>query len=157
MYAFREKKSVAPQRLFHTKVEGEYKYTLTPENGFLNAYRTLHDKGVRILKKWYVKLPGGFGFELEADDPGAQLVKAGYTSFALEEILPPPPVQMPETSPYHKLTMSVAEAAQELGICSRIVYDLVHRADFPAIRIGRRVRISREGLAEWVRKQAEAG
>lgn len=50
-----------------------------------------------------------------------------------------------------KLTMSVHEAARELGICLRYVYQLCHREDFPAIRFGRNIRISREGLREWVR------
>ena len=53
------------------------------------------------------------------------------------------------------LTMSVQEAAQHLGICDRTVYQLVNRQDFPVIRIGRRIRISREGLAEWIRKQEQ--
>ena len=53
------------------------------------------------------------------------------------------------------LTMSVEEAAQELGVCTKVVYTLTHRADFPTIKIGRRTRISREGLAEWVRKQEQ--
>ena len=53
------------------------------------------------------------------------------------------------------LTMSVEEAAQQLGICTKIVYQLTHRADFPTIKIGRRTRISREGLREWVRRQEQ--
>lgn len=53
------------------------------------------------------------------------------------------------------LTMSVEEAAQQLGVCMKTVYTLTHRADFPVIRIGRRTRISREGLREWVRQQTE--
>lgn len=53
------------------------------------------------------------------------------------------------------LTMSVEEAAQELGICTKIAYDLTHRQDFPTIKIGRRTRISREGLREWVRQQEQ--
>ncbi len=53
------------------------------------------------------------------------------------------------------LTMSVEEAAQQLGICTKIVYQLTHRADFPTIKIGRRTRVSREGLREWVRKQEQ--
>lgn len=52
-----------------------------------------------------------------------------------------------------RLTLSVEEAARELGVCSKVVYSLTHRADFPTIKIGRRTRISREGLREWVRKQ----
>lgn len=53
------------------------------------------------------------------------------------------------------LTMSVEQAAEQLGVCVKTVYTLTHRADFPVIRIGRRTRISREGLQEWVRKQME--
>lgn len=54
------------------------------------------------------------------------------------------------------LTMSVAEAAKALGVCEKTAYTLTHRADFPAIRIGRRTRISREGLTEWVRRQEQS-
>ena len=53
------------------------------------------------------------------------------------------------------LTMSVEEAAEQLGICTKIAYQLTHRADFPTIKIGRRTRVSREGLREWVRQQAQ--
>ena len=54
-----------------------------------------------------------------------------------------------------RLTMSVEEAAEELGICTKNMYTLTHRADFPTIKIGRRTRISREGLREWVRQQTQ--
>ena len=53
------------------------------------------------------------------------------------------------------LTMSVEQAAEQLGVCVKTVYTLTHRADFPVIRIGRRTRISREGLREWIRQQTE--
>lgn len=58
-------------------------------------------------------------------------------------------------SAVESLTMSVEEAAQQLGICTKIAYQLTHRADFPTIKIGRRTRISREGLREWVRSQEQ--
>lgn len=54
-----------------------------------------------------------------------------------------------------KLTMSVAEAAAQLGICVRSAYTLTHRADFPTIKIGRITRVSCEGLKEWVRQQEQ--
>lgn len=54
-----------------------------------------------------------------------------------------------------KLAYTVEEAAEALGLSTDTVYQLTHRADFPAIRVGRSVRISRELLADWVRKQAE--
>lgn len=54
-----------------------------------------------------------------------------------------------------RLTMSVEEAARELGICTKSAYTLTHWEDFPTIKIGRRTRISYEGLREWVRQQEQ--
>lgn len=59
------------------------------------------------------------------------------------------------TEKVERLTMSVAEAAEELGVSAATAYTLVHRADFPALWIGKRVRVSRDGLREWVRMQAQ--
>lgn len=59
------------------------------------------------------------------------------------------------TEKVERLTMSVAEAAEELGVSTATAYTLVHRADFPALWIGKRVRVSRDGLREWVRMQAQ--
>ena len=47
------------------------------------------------------------------------------------------------------------KAAEELGVCSKTVYNLIHRADFPVLRIGTRVRISRAGLAAWVQANTQ--
>lgn len=68
----------------------------------------------------------------------------------------PPPVEEPPApdGPLQKLAYSVDEAAQVLGVSRCTVYKLIHRADFPALKVGNRQLISREGLAEWVRKQA---
>lgn len=55
-----------------------------------------------------------------------------------------------------KLTLSVTEAAEALGISRRSMYELLNREDFPAaLKIGRRRLISKELLAEWVRIQAQ--
>ena len=59
------------------------------------------------------------------------------------------------TEKVERLTMSVAEAGEELGISTATAYTLVHRADFPALWIGKRVRVSRDGLREWVRMQVQ--
>lgn len=52
-----------------------------------------------------------------------------------------------------KLTLSVREAAQLLGISHPKCYELARREDFPAFKVYGRTLISREGLQEWVRKQ----
>lgn len=56
-----------------------------------------------------------------------------------------------------KIAITVTEAAKLLGMCSKTVYTLTRRADFPAFRAGGRIVISVEGLREWVKKQAEGG
>lgn len=53
-----------------------------------------------------------------------------------------------------KLTLSVAEAAQMLGISAPKAYELTHRADFPAFRIGNRTLVSRRLLEQWVDREA---
>ena len=107
------------------------------------------------MRKWKVKLPGGHVFELESDDPGRALLERGHTSFALEEITPPPIVPVEAVAQEGKLTLSVQEAAEALGGCSKTVYNLIHRADFPVLRIGTRVRVSRAGLAAWVQANTQ--
>lgn len=56
-----------------------------------------------------------------------------------------------------ELTYSVTEAAAALGISRRAMYDLLHREDFPTLKVGGRRLISRELLAEWVKTQAKQG
>ncbi len=107
------------------------------------------------MKKWKVKLPGGLAFEMDSDDPGRELMNRGHTAFALEEITPPPVLPVSTSFKPGKLLLTVREAAEELGVCGKVVYDLTHRADFPTVKIGRRTLISREGLAEWVRNQEQ--
>jgi len=53
------------------------------------------------------------------------------------------------------LTMGAEEAAANLGVCTKVIYDLARTDDFPAIHIGRKVRISRAGLAQWVEAQRQ--
>lgn len=108
------------------------------------------------MRKWKVELSTGQAFIIESDDPGRDLIDKGYVSFSLSEIVPSPPTPPgAHISPDGRLTLSVAEAAKELGICTKSAYNLIHRQDFPTVRIGKRVRISRAGLAEWVRAQEQ--
>lgn len=105
------------------------------------------------MRKWRVKLPDGRDFELESNDPGRELLRQGHTAFALEEIVPPAvPVQ--EIPPSGRLTLNVGEAAELLGLSKCAVYNLIHRADFPSLKVGGRRLISRELLADWVKAQA---
>ena len=54
-----------------------------------------------------------------------------------------------------ELTLSITEAAKALGVSRPTMYQIINREDFPAFRLGGRVLISRELLAEWVKRQAK--
>lgn len=56
-----------------------------------------------------------------------------------------------------ELTYSVTEAAQALGVSKSEVYNLVHRADFPAFQLAGKWRIARVSLAAWVEREASKG
>lgn len=53
-----------------------------------------------------------------------------------------------------KLTLSVPETAELLGVSVPLVYQLVKRADFPSFKIGTRTLISRRLLEEWLDREA---
>ena len=56
-----------------------------------------------------------------------------------------------------KLTLSVAEAAEIVGISTRNMYNLVKTKGFPTIQIGQRVRVSAPGLVRWLEEQVQKG
>lgn len=55
-----------------------------------------------------------------------------------------------------RLTVSVTEAAQMLGISRPTLYKLIRTENFPVLRVGARTLISRAGLERWVKEQTEA-
>ena len=56
-----------------------------------------------------------------------------------------------------KLTYSVQEAAEAVGISTSRMYQLVKSEGFPVVQIGRRLRVSKKGLERWVEQKAEEG
>lgn len=56
-----------------------------------------------------------------------------------------------------KLTLNSKEAAAALGISLPTFYELANRADFPRIRVGRRVLIPVDSLKEWLAKESNKG
>lgn len=49
-----------------------------------------------------------------------------------------------------RLTLSVEEAAQMLGISRALAYELVRRGDLPRLQLGRRIVVPRRALEELV-------
>ena len=61
----------------------------------------------------------------------------------------------PDTTTMTPLWLTVKQAAQLLQLSEDVVYPLTHRADFPAVRIGRAIRIDRRRLEEWAAAQTK--
>ncbi|MCL2357385.1 MAG: helix-turn-helix domain-containing protein [Defluviitaleaceae bacterium] len=56
-----------------------------------------------------------------------------------------------------KTVITVAEAAEILGVSRPTVYDLCERSDFPALRIEKRKLILRQKFMLWLESQAGQG
>ena len=56
-----------------------------------------------------------------------------------------------------KLTLSVPEAADVLGVSSTKMYEIVKIKGFPTIHVGKRILVSAKGLERWVEEQAAKG
>lgn len=52
-----------------------------------------------------------------------------------------------------KLTMTIKELQEVLGISYVTAYNLTKQKDFPSFRIGKRILINREGLVNWMKEQ----
>lgn len=103
------------------------------------------------MRKWTVYLPNNKRFELESNDPHATLHSMGFSEYGLwEENQPAAPIKPPSTVPEGPMLLTVPQAAKLLQLGRDQVYNLTHRRDFPAVRIGRNVRINRELLQSWL-------
>ncbi len=58
-------------------------------------------------------------------------------------------------SAVQKVTISIAETALALGVCERVVMNLVRSGELPAIRLGARILIRMQDLHEWAALRAD--
>ena len=56
-----------------------------------------------------------------------------------------------------KLTLSVSEAADTLGVSRSRMNQIVKIKGFPTVQVGKRMLVSVKGLERWVEEQAEKG
>lgn len=56
-----------------------------------------------------------------------------------------------------KLTYSVPEAAQILGISASKMYEVCRMQGFPVIRVGKRLRVNAKKFEQWIDEQSEKG
>lgn len=54
----------------------------------------------------------------------------------------------------NKITYNATELAEILGISVSGAYDLFHREDFPTLRIGRRLLVTKDNFEQWLATQS---
>lgn len=54
-----------------------------------------------------------------------------------------------------RMTLSIKEAADIVGVGEVLMRRLAKEPGFPVFRVGRRVLLSREGLKAWIERQTE--
>lgn len=65
-----------------------------------------------------------------------------------------PAVQPVKNIGQRKMLLTVREATETLGPSRDTVYTLIHRDDFPSIRIGSKILINTKKLQKWVDNQS---
>lgn len=56
-----------------------------------------------------------------------------------------------------KLTLSIPEAAEVIGVSRSQMYTLAKSEGFPTVQVGKRLLVSAKGLERWVDEQASKG
>ena len=56
------------------------------------------------------------------------------------------------SSPGTKLTLSVQEAAEQIGISKPKVYELIRSGEIPSIHIGKKIVVPRQPFLDWLSK-----
>ena len=57
-----------------------------------------------------------------------------------------------QSSPGTKMTLSVREAAELIGISKPKMYELIHSNEIPSIHVGKKIVIARQALMDWIQE-----
>ena len=57
-----------------------------------------------------------------------------------------------QSSPENKVTLTVTEASQLIGICKPKMYEIVRAGKVRFVKVGKKILISRQSLLDWLKK-----
>ena len=57
-----------------------------------------------------------------------------------------------QSSPENKVTLTVSEAAEMIGISKPSMYEVVRAGKVRSVKVGKKILISRQSLMDWVKK-----
>ena len=62
-----------------------------------------------------------------------------------------------QSSPENKVTLTVSEAAELIGISKPSMYEVVRTGKVRSVKVGRKILISRQSLMDWLKKGENYG
>ena len=57
-----------------------------------------------------------------------------------------------QSSPENKVTLTVSEAAEMIGISKPSMYEVVRAGKVRSVKVGKKILISRQSLMDWLKK-----
>lgn len=62
-----------------------------------------------------------------------------------------------QSSPENKVTLTVSEAAELIGISKPSMYEVVRAGKVRSVKVGKKILISRQSLMDWLKKGENYG
>ena len=62
-----------------------------------------------------------------------------------------------QSSPENKVTLTVSEAAELIGISKPSMYEVVRTGKVRSVKVGKKILISRQSLMDWLKKGENYG
>ena len=85
----------------------------------------------------------------------ADALRPKVASQLYEKYFDPPPPQL-DQEPTGRLTLSVTEASESLGVSRSLMYELVASGQVPSIKLGKRRLVPVSALQKWISSEAKA-
>ena len=87
---------------------------------------------------------------LYTKDEVIQVVEAALNALNNQSAPAREPEHLQQSSPGTKMTLSVREAAELIGISKPKMYELIHSNEIPSIHVGKKIVIARQALMDWL-------
>ena len=83
---------------------------------------------------------------------------SGHAQSGVRHDVPPMPHKQKRVVSLDEMpvTLNADEMAEVLHISRARAYQLLHHTDFPTLKIGRRLLVTKEALCDWMRKNTRA-
>lgn len=141
-------------------MKADDKYIVSLKNGVLTGNKTAGaDKRRKFTTFYHFKVRkdiDDMNMRFYTNEQAHQIVDQLLLQF--EEAAPgPEPAHLKndipqQSSPENKVTLTVSEAAELIGISKPSMYEVVRAGKVRSVKVGKKILISRQSLLDWLKK-----